>query len=234
MRASVALGSLAVVLLVAFAPVHAQDPVTGALATLQAATVQAQRWQQAQAATRQAVSAQATWAADRQAATAQAMRVEVMATAQAQAVRATDQAIGAQATLAAATVQAHATEEAMQATAQAQSARATDQAYAASKVTWERQERTQRATEWFLYAAFALGLAEVALLAWRAWLVLQAIEDRVRTLTAASRPAPAPQEAEEIVEGEFVKQNQRGLNIHVIDDPVSIEQFEQFVLEHGL
>lgn len=208
----------------ALAPVHAQDPVSGALATLAAATVQAQRWQAAQAATRQTSSAQTT-------ATAQVYQAEASATAQAQAVRVTDQAMEAtrqvmeiEATRTAGVAQS-------QATAQAQAAKAAEAAYRQEQAEHERQERVAHYAELFLYAALGLGFVVALLLVWRAYRTLRSVEQ--------SAPIPPPQTppqagSQVVIEGEYIPANQRGLNVTVIDDPATVERFEQFVMENGL
>ncbi|MBN1888801.1 MAG: hypothetical protein JW850_12470 [Thermoflexales bacterium] len=209
-------------LVLAFASVYAQDPVSGALATLAAATVQAQYRQAAQAATRQAASAQAT-------AMAQVYQAEASATAQAQAVRATDQAmeatrraLEAEATQAARSAQA-------QATAQAQAARATEAAYQQEQAGRERQERVAHYAELFLYATFGLGLAVTLLLCWRAYRTLGLVEQGV-----PKPPQAQPQASNQVViDGEYSLATQRGLDITVISDPGAVERFEQFILENG-
>ncbi|MBN1886840.1 MAG: hypothetical protein JW850_02580 [Thermoflexales bacterium] len=219
-----ALGGVVLFMLaLAFSPACAQDPVSGALATLAAATVQAQYRQAAQLATRQAVSAEAT-------ATAQAYQARAATTAQAQAAKATDQALeatrqamGLEATQAASAAQ-------VQATDRAQAIRATDTAYQQEQAGWERQERVARYAERFLYVAFGLGFLATLVLFWRAYRAMGVVEPRVVL------PVVPPNEAsgEWVIEGEYNPANQRGLHVTVINDPGAVERFEQFVMENGL
>ncbi len=214
---------LCLTLTITIVPVHAQDPVSGALATLAAATVQAQYRQAAQVATRQAASAEAT-------ATAQARQAEAAATAQAQAVRATDQAMEATRRALEAEATQVARDAQAQATAQAQAARATETAYRQEQAGRERQERVAHYAELFLYAAFGLGLAATLLLCWRAYRMMRAVDHGVPKPPRAQPQASSPV----VVEGEYSLATQRGLNVTVIDDPGAVERFEQFVMENGL
>lgn len=140
--------------------VSAQDPVGGALATLAAATAQAQarQWQAAQQATAQAaaLSSMAT-------ATAQAQDAQAQATRQA-----LDLSAAATAAANAANSQATATRQAQEATRQAVDLEATRAAYALALN--EKQERG-RAGLVLLLAAGLLALVGcvygLALLAWR-------------------------------------------------------------------
>ncbi|MBN1889422.1 MAG: hypothetical protein JW850_15615 [Thermoflexales bacterium] len=227
-------GVVLFMLALALSPAHAQDPVSGALATLAAATVQAQHRQAAQAATRQASSAQAT-------ATAQAYQAEASATAQAQAVRATDQAIqatGQAMEMTRQALQVEATRAAgaaqVQATAQAQAARATETAYQQEQAEHARQERVAHYAEIFLYAALGLGFAVALLLAWRAYQAMGAVE-QAKLPGSPNLPESSELSGRSIVvEGEYSSANPRGLDITVISDPGAVERFEQFVLENGV
>jgi hypothetical protein len=213
----------------ALSPVHAQDPVSGALATLAAATVQAQHRQAAQQATWVAASHQAT-------ATRQAAQAQAEATWQAQAVRVTDQAIQAadqameatrRAMAGKATQAASAAQD--QATTQARVAMATETAYRQEQAERVRQERVARCAEIFLYVALGLGLAVALLLGWRAYRTLGIVEQSMPV-------SPPPQEADcqVVIEGKYSLASQRGLNVTVISDPGAVERFDQFVMENGI
>ena len=105
--------AIVIILLAAIAPAYAQDPIGGAIATLSAATAQAQdaQWRAAQRATLQA----------------QAQDAQATAQAQTQLAQATAQAVQADATR-----QAHVVNVGSTATSAAQSASATAQAHGAS------------------------------------------------------------------------------------------------------
>lgn len=195
---------------------YAQDPVIGALATLAAATSQAQarQWQAAQAATRQAIDAQATQQAQvalatRQAIDAQLTRqaIDAQATRTAIDAQATSQAVSAQATAQTYQVQA-------QATRQAVDLEATRAAYQQAEVDRGRSERTAQATEAFLYLALGLGLADLGVVLWRVVLTLRAIERRAAG--PASSQAAAQGDAQ-VIDGEFTERNARGLDLNVTE-----------------
>jgi len=204
-------------------PVGAQDPVGGALATLAAATIQAQRWQAAQSATRQANDTLSTRQASDAIATRQA--VEVQATRQAIEIMAmsTSQAMSASAT-------AGAYQAEVQATRQAVESQATLEARQVAQVETERQERQARASEMFLYAALAVGIVGLCAILWRVYRTVGAIGRRT---AESNTPCESPEGEDDVVDGELVERNRRGLNLNVITDPVSIQKFEDYVLEHG-
>jgi multidrug efflux pump subunit AcrA (membrane-fusion protein) len=202
---------------------HAQDPVSGALATLAAATVQAQYRQASQRATWTASAWQA-------AATAQVAQAQVEVTRQAQAIQVTEQAMKAtgQAFEVEATQAANAAQA--RATMQAQIARATETAYQQEQAERERQERVARHAELFLYAALGLGFAVILLLCWRVYRTLGAVKRQVVP------PATPPIDAGSgwVIEGEYSPADQRGLNVTLISDPDAVDRFEQYVMENGL
>lgn len=148
----------------ASAPAHAQDPVGGALATLAAATSQAQarQWQAAQQATRQAQSL---------AATSQAQQTQAQATRQAIDAQATRQAIEAEATQASlaadlnATATAHAHTQSAQATRAALDAQATVAAYNVALETSRRQAEVGIALLW-IAAALAIAGTGYMIITW--------------------------------------------------------------------
>ncbi len=237
-RLVVTLATMAGAVLVALGlalPIGAQSPIDGAVATLAVATAQAQQWQQAQQATRQAQSVELTRQAQAALATRQAN--EAQATRQALDGMATRQVIEATATAGA--VFATATQQAQDAQARATSAaidaQATKQAYTQAEAERNRQERSAQATEVFLYSAFALGLAGLAFVFGRVVMTLRAIERKASKAATGPADLPPAQSSDDAqaIDGEFTERNTRGLDFEVITDPVSIQMFEDYVLEHG-
>jgi len=213
-------GALALALGLAM-PIGAQSPIDGAIATLAIATARAQQWQQSQAATRQAQSIEATRQfqvaiATQTANDALATRQVIDAVATRQAIEATAQAQDAQA----------------RATRAAIDFEATRAAYEQAEIVQARQERSAQITEVFLYLAFGLGLAGLVFILWRVYLALRAIERKAATPPAEPNAAQ-PSDDGEVIDGETIERNKRGLDFEIITDPVSIQMFEDYVLEHG-
>ncbi len=144
--------------------VGAQSPVGGALATLAAATAQADQWQanqRAVQATRAAVAFQTTQSA---AATRQAFEVQATQSAQAELDRQRAATATAESINAAATRQAIDAAQSAQATRQAVDLEATQAAYDVQLV--EIKRRSDFGT-WLLYLAGILAIGGCAFVVWR-------------------------------------------------------------------
>jgi hypothetical protein len=241
--------------IVATSPVNAQDPVGGALATLAAATAQAQRVRAAQQATAAAISAEAARAANIAQATVRAQ--SALATQGAldelnrqRAAAATAQALNFAATATAQSLSLAATSSAQQAAATAQAGQVAGQA-TAQAVTLERDTqlartyatRQERFTWGLLLVEIAGGLGAF-------WILFQV----VKTLTAwAVRMRPAPlvenvpvgfvtsptpaQSARVVIDQEPSRPGRMPETVRVVDDPRMVEALgtwaEQYDAQQG-
>lgn len=204
-------------------PAQAQDPVTGALATLSAATAQAQaaQWQRAQEATRQAQNL---------AATSQAQAIQAEATRQAQAVEieVTRQShmVNVNAT---ATAQAQANQA--QATRAAIDADATRAAY--DVAMGEMQARSDFGT---LLLYIAGSLAIIACGSFFFWWAIQAARraaddmQPIKPVTAAATPSGVIIDAVPMI----AAPNRRMSGIVEIDDPLVLERVRDLIEHEGI
>jgi hypothetical protein len=237
-------GAVLVALACALSPVpaQAQDPIGGALATLAAATANAEAVRAAQRATAAAISAEAARQANIARATAQAQSAEstrqaqqVIATANAQSAQATQSAIDElnRQRQASATAEYHAaqsTQQAQQATAQALSASATRNVIdaqatrAAYDLRIAQSQEQARLGRILLYVAAGLSLLGTAyVIATWARAIAAHLARRLTRLALPIAPKPMPQTAEvdSVIDGEFEKSpmsTERMPDVHMVDD----------------
>jgi len=229
LAAFVAMVSLAVV-----TPARAQDPVGGALATLAAATAQAEQMRAAQRATAQAVSVETTRQVAAARATESALAVEATRTAQ-QATRSAMEELSRQRAM---TATAQALEMEATATRQAQVIEAQ-----ATRQVIEAQEREQLARTyamrqgWFtvgLLAVEVLAIAGAAFVLLRVVIALAAWADHFRPRNESPLPKPVERLESQVVIGVDGSKGQERMpdTVQVVNDPRVVEAIDRWAEQY--